>query len=1478
MYVENTILYDVKCLCFYVFLYYIKTIIMTEIEPCPYGYFRQTKNAPCKLKSLGRFEKNDELQERYVSNDFKNMVTAEQYQENILSKLPEGWKVVNYDKDECKFERLSGNNFKLVSKKKKTKNKRISLNQTKKEYIEKHSPEKIILPEPSFPLIEEPEAIVVDESDEPCPYGYFRPIKNGPCKLKTLGRFEKNTERKERYVPNEFKNMLSDAEYEENIVSKIPEGWKVVNYNKDEYKFENLSTGEFLLVAKKTKTKRKRIVLNETKKVEAPKKKLLKKIKIKPVSISPESAQSTTPTSSFVKFDPSYLDYLYPRMDDSEDFVMKIASHKEFGNNKYDGALHPIEEHANKLCNSDFELMPHQNLVKNFLSYHTPYNSLLLYHGLGSGKTCSAIGIAEETRAYMKQAGIKKSIIFIASPNIQDNFRSQLFDEKKLVEVDGKWSLNTCVGEALLREINPSTIHQLPRQKVINQIKNIINQNYMFMGYNKFTNYVQYKTKVPTTMDPKKRTLIRKAKMKNIFDHRLIIIDEAHNIRITSENNKQDKAARLLMEIAEATDNMRLLLLSATPMYNSYEEIIWITNLLNKNDKRSTIEITDVFDKHGDFKKKTKSGENPQELLKRKLSGYVSYVRGENPYIFPLRVYAKNEDYNPIVFSLPTTQMNNKPIDTPMANMQNFLFYNTLSMYQKQVYNVLLQSIMHKKNELYNKMGNKTEMISFENMNSFGYALLEKPIECLNIVYPNPDFLNASQGIQESALYKMIGKNGLSEVMSYTEIKGNNPMKYNFEYKYNEFGKIFSKSELFKYSAKMASICNIIEKSEGIVIIYSQYIDSGVVSMALALEEMGFTKYNNEPSMRSLLKTPPEPIDALTMKPQSETLGEFHPAQYVMITGDRTYSPNNSEIIKYVNDKDNKNGEKVKVILISKAAAEGVDFKNIRQIHILEPWYNMNRIEQIIGRGVRNLSHCALEFRKRNVEIFLHTTLLENSMESADMYLYRLSEKKSLKIGKITRLLKQIAVDCLIHSQQQELTNEKLELLKENQDIEITLPSKIERVMKFGDVPFTSVCDYMECDFQCSAKEPTMENQITYNEHFLVINSDKIIERIRNIFKDIPGSQGIYYIHKNDLKEMVNIVKHYSDEEINNVLNFFLTGEPIYDRYNRQGTIINKGPYYIFQPKEIMDNDASLYERFTPVDVKLKSVEFSLTKEKEETIQVTQSILQKVIEDFDELFVLKSITTGEKDFSKIFPSLIVKLTKLYNITDEQFQHIAMYNILSSLVYEEKLLLLNHVYNKNNVLTPKQKLIVSYFDNFIVISDDGTLMGIVLSTEHNKYKCFIQNPETSIFEEAEYVEKTQILTSESFKDKMIIKKSELSNVVGFYSFSDNDAIFKLRDLNDVVNKKGARVYQQQISYLISKMNTIEEKEKFIKKESKEDKSKIYLKEDENVFFYKNQFIVLIEIIMIFYQLTRKSKYYLLTEEQILINKLGTYEKN
>ena len=54
--------------------------------------------------------------------------------------------------------------------------------------------------------------------------------------------------------------------------------------------------------------------------------------------------------------------------------------------------LREIDE-MERICNSSFELAPHQTFVRNFLSFLTPYNSLLLYHGLGSGKTATAINI-----------------------------------------------------------------------------------------------------------------------------------------------------------------------------------------------------------------------------------------------------------------------------------------------------------------------------------------------------------------------------------------------------------------------------------------------------------------------------------------------------------------------------------------------------------------------------------------------------------------------------------------------------------------------------------------------------------------------------------------------------------------------------------------------------------------------------------------------------------------------------------------------------------------------------------------------------------------------------------------------------------------------------------------------------------------------------------------------------------------------------
>jgi hypothetical protein len=173
--------------------------------------------------------------------------------------------------------------------------------------------------------------------------------------------------------------------------------------------------------------------------------------------------------------------YLYPSLDDPN-FNIKITERKEFYDTKMEiPDITDIEKQADELCNADFELSPHQMFVRNFLSFETPYNSLLLYHGLGTGKTCSAISVAEEMRYYMKQMGISQRIIVVASPNVQENFKIQLFDERKLKLVDGIWNLRACTGNKYLKEINPMNMKGLTKSKVVSQIKIIINQYYLFV-------------------------------------------------------------------------------------------------------------------------------------------------------------------------------------------------------------------------------------------------------------------------------------------------------------------------------------------------------------------------------------------------------------------------------------------------------------------------------------------------------------------------------------------------------------------------------------------------------------------------------------------------------------------------------------------------------------------------------------------------------------------------------------------------------------------------------------------------------------------------------------------------------------------------------------------------------------------------------------------------------------------------------------
>ena len=119
------------------------------------------------------------------------------------------------------------------------------------------------------------------------------------------------------------------------------------------------------------------------------------------------------------------------------------------------------------------------------------------------------------------------------------------------------------------------------------------------------------------------------------------------------------------------------------------------------------------------------------------------------------------------------------------------------------------------------------------------YTLLGGPLQLLNIVYPNQEFDNNNE--KYSNFKNLFGDKGLSNICKSPLQKWRN-----IEYKpkiLEKYGRIFSNKEngtLKKYSPKINSFIEILNKSEGIIMIYSQFIGGGCIPIALALEEAGY--------------------------------------------------------------------------------------------------------------------------------------------------------------------------------------------------------------------------------------------------------------------------------------------------------------------------------------------------------------------------------------------------------------------------------------------------------------------------------------------------------------------------------------------------------------------------------------------------------------------------------------------------------------
>ena len=909
-------------------------------------------------------------------------------------------------------------------------------------------------------------------------------------------------------------------------------------------------------------------------------------------------------------------------------------------------------------------------------------------------------------------------------------------------------------------------------------------------------------------------------------------------------------------------------------------------------------------------------------------------------------------------------------------------------------YKYIIYNLRNKKITITTKTGIVKEMPSFENMEAFGYTLLQIPLESLIISYPitglkeilddipeetfSEDFSdsfselsfkekkeeedntpglveetlveetedgddktvidtsrssektlvdsarkkiieeepNSSGGASSSSQQRFIdpheltGKTGLERMMNFVDNKSP-PVKGSFEYKkstLSNYGKIFSTENIGNYSAKIKSVLNNIVNSEtdhisdGIILIYSQYIDSGLIPMALALEEAGFTRFGDNEAKPLFKKAPTEVVDVRTMKPPTNKK-DFMPARYAMITGDPRLSPNNDFEVKGLTNDNNKDGHKIKIILISKAGSEGIDFKFIRQVHILDPWYNMNRSEQIIGRAVRNFSHKDLPFKMRNVQIFLYGTILgDNIEEAADLYVYRVAEYKAIQIGKVTRVLKETAVDCIINHEQTNFTQEEINKhLKETITQTLSNGETLDN-FKVGDAPFSPACDYMaECNYDCRPDKKIDENNLnedTYNENFIVMNSEKILQRIRMLMRES------FFYKKDVLLKAIRTPKEYPFIQIFSALTQLIEDENefITDKYGRNGRLINIGEYYLFQPIELRDKNISIYDRSVPIDYKHDMVKFTINQDVVKPVIDKRNIKKRLEQDLDKSlehsikefeafsegkklvnemkvnfditneFIEKNqkVPRGDDNWYKHCGIVIKNMEKDYPESKKYLLKFLVAHMLELLLYNEKLEVMNYLYSLDNIQNGafewfakkyfvSNSIITKKFTVFIMYKLDKRM--IMILNENNKW--IVAEPE----------DQREIAGTKEAKEYLSFNVEKYNKIIGFigYEKSNRFLVFKTKDITSK-RDTGARCDESGKIKTLQRLNNIVGEEKFTKENTKaiKEKGKVVKEAVSHV-----ELCVLEEFILRYFNTIKNdNKNWFITPEMALWHKLYT----
>lgn len=619
-----------------------------------------------------------------------------------------------------------------------------------------------------------------------------------------------------------------------------------------------------------------------------------------------------------------------------------------------------IRKEGEDPCNEKIsnELEKYQQFVGSYLDYRSPFRDLLVYHGLGSGKTVTAINVYNIMYNYTP----KWNVVLL--------IKASLKNDPWLKDI-GNW---------------------LQKENYEDRMKNII--------------FVNYDSPFAD------REFLDKIKKLDSSKPFLFIIDEAHQFINNVYNNistKKGKRAQVIYEYIQQekkeNKNNRILLLSATPAINKPFELALAFNLLRPDSFPTSEAIfSQMYISSSNF---ASLNENSKNQFQRRITGLVSYYLGATPDKFATKItHYKNiimNDYHEELYNyFEDIEEQKEKIRRRMSRGKVENDQSTYNAYTRQACNFVFPFISDNINgELRPRPGMfkikdiESSIIDEGKHENKQKEMIKASKNLAEYVKAIKNYINNTVDyFKEHHRKDKINKHTLQDDVKNFISKYNSSFSTFLE-KEKKKSKLFE--ELYKCSSKMVTMIFNILKSKGPVLVYSNYVEmEGLQIFKIYLNFFGYLSLDNDDNFK---------------EKQLDSKMEYDNFRFVEFHGG--ISPEHREMNKRLfNNPLNKYGKIAKIMMISPAGTEGINLYNVRQVHIMEPHWNEVRIEQIVGRAVRICHHKALPMEERKVDVFRYKMIRKNRKETTDEKMENISRKKNNLLISFIESIKEVAVDC----------------------------------------------------------------------------------------------------------------------------------------------------------------------------------------------------------------------------------------------------------------------------------------------------------------------------------------------------------------------------------------------------------------------------------------------------------------------------------